>query len=75
MSKLPIVRPKEVISLLQKIGFVVIRQKGSHIQLKKGNLLVTVPLHNKDLKSETLKSILRQARISVEDFERFLREK
>jgi len=75
MSKLPIVRPKEVISLLQKIGFVVIRQKGSHIQLKKGNLLVTVPLHNKDLKSETLKSILRQAKISVEEFEKLLRGK
>jgi len=75
MSKLPIVRPKEVISLLQKIGFVVIRQKGSHIQLKKGNLLVTVPLHNKDLKSETLKSILRQAKISVEKFEKLLRGK
>jgi hypothetical protein len=44
-----------------------VRSKGSHLQLKKGNLLVTVPMHNKDLKIETLKSILRQSKMSIDE--------
>jgi predicted RNA binding protein YcfA (HicA-like mRNA interferase family) len=68
MPKLPVVKPQEVLRALEKAGFVSLRSKGSHIQLKKGNLLVTVPMHNRDLKIETFKSILRQAKLSVEDF-------
>ena len=67
MPKLPVLKPKEVVKALQRLGFVVVRSKGSHLQLKKGNLLVTIPIHNKDLKCETLKSILRQAKISIEE--------
>lgn len=67
MPKLPIVKPKKIIRILKKIGFVEVRSKGSHLQFKKGNLLVTVPMHSKDLKQETLKSILRQAKMSVEE--------
>ncbi len=68
MPKLPVVRPKEALRALQKIGFVLIRQRGSHAQLKKANLLVTLPMHSRDLNSETLKSILRQAKLSAEEF-------
>ncbi|MGC8890964.1 MAG: type II toxin-antitoxin system HicA family toxin, partial [bacterium] len=57
---------------LQRLGFIVVRSKGSHLQLKKGNLLVTVPIHNKDLKPETLRSILRQAKITIEELEKNL---
>lgn len=42
------------------------------MQLKKGNLLVTVPFHNKDLRQETMKSILRQAKLSAEELNEFL---
>lgn len=35
--------------------------------MKKGNLLVMISFHSRDLNPTTLKSILRQARISVED--------
>jgi len=69
MPKLPVLKPAEVVRALQRLGFVVVRSKGSHLQLKKGNLLVTIPIHNKDLKPETLKSILRQAKISIEELE------
>jgi predicted RNA binding protein YcfA (HicA-like mRNA interferase family) len=72
MPKLPVVKPREVLRALEKAGFLKIRSKGSHIQFKKGNLLVTVPMHDKDLKTETLKSILRQAKLSVEDFNKLL---
>ena len=67
MPELPIVRPREVISALEKAGFIKIRTRGSHVQMKKGNLLVTVPFHNRDLNRGTLASILRQAQITVEE--------
>ncbi len=72
MSKIPILKPSQVLKALQRLGFIVVRSKGSHLQLKKGNLLVTIPMHNKDLKPETLKSILRQAKITVEELEKNL---
>ena len=70
MLKLPIIKPRKILRILYKMGFIEVRSKWSHLQLKKGNLLVTVPMHNKDLKPETLKSILRQARISIEELEK-----
>jgi len=54
MSKLPVVKPEELIQALKKIDFIEVRRKRSHIQFKKGNLLVTVPFHNKDLNPDTL---------------------
>lgn len=67
MPKLPVLTPKQIIKILNSIGFREIRRRGSHIQLKKGNLLVTVPYHNRDLNIGTLKSILRQAKLSVDE--------
>jgi len=58
MPKFPVIKPKQLIKVLKVAVFYEIRSKGSHLQLKKGNLLITVPLHNKNLKLETLKSIL-----------------
>ncbi|PMQ01808.1 MAG: hypothetical protein CBR30_03815 [Dictyoglomus sp. NZ13-RE01] len=45
MSKLPILKSKDVVKALERLGFVIIRSKGSHLQLKRGNILVTVPIH------------------------------
>jgi len=59
MPKLPALKPSEILRALQKMGFTVVRSKGGYMQLKKGNLLVTIPFQSKDLKPETLKSILR----------------
>jgi len=72
MPKLPIIKPRKILKILYKVGFIEVRSRGSHLQLKKGNLLVTIPMHNKDLKPETLKSILRQARISIEEIKKYL---
>jgi len=72
MPKLPTLKPSEVLRALQRMGFTVIRSKGAHMQLKKGNLLVTIPFHSKDLKPETLKSILRQARIEFDELKKNL---
>ncbi|MEW6403211.1 MAG: type II toxin-antitoxin system HicA family toxin [Chloroflexota bacterium] len=73
MPKLPVLKPREVITALEKAGFRQVRQKGSHIQFKRGNLLVTVPSHPGDLNLQVLKSILRQAQMSIEELQSLLK--
>ncbi len=75
MAKLPIVKPKNIIAALQRAGFFIDHQTGSHARLihqTEPQRRVSVPMHNKDLKRGTLKSILRQAELSVEDFIKLL---
>jgi predicted RNA binding protein YcfA (HicA-like mRNA interferase family) len=68
---------KEMIKLLSKQGFISARQTGSHVSLYKKTdsetLIVVVPM-KKEIKKGTLLSILRQARLSRDEFEK-LREK
>ncbi|MCC6601946.1 MAG: type II toxin-antitoxin system HicA family toxin [Anaerolineae bacterium] len=68
MPKLPLVKPRQVITVLEKAGFVQVRQRGSHLRLKRGNLSVTVPIHPGDLPQAVLRSILRQAHMTPEEF-------
>ncbi len=85
MPKLPRVTGPEAIRALERWGFVRVRQKGSHIILKKQlppdngenseeliEIGCVVPLHRKTLAVGTLKSILNQARVSVEEFLMYL---
>jgi predicted RNA binding protein YcfA (HicA-like mRNA interferase family) len=72
MPKLPVVTSRKVISALETIGFYKVRQRGSHVQLKRGNLLVTIPVHSGDINPGTLKSILRQARLDINEFRKLL---
>jgi predicted RNA binding protein YcfA (HicA-like mRNA interferase family) len=69
MSKLPICKPRELIKVLKKYGFVIDHQTGSHVIMEKPNhpLIVTIPMHNRDLKKGTLKAILKQAQLNVQD--------
>jgi len=73
MTKLPVVSGRECVRALQKIGFVVDRQKGSHITLihESPYTRVTVPNH-KTIKPGILRSIIRQAGITVEQFNQLL---
>jgi predicted RNA binding protein YcfA (HicA-like mRNA interferase family) len=66
-------KPKQIVTALEKAGFRQVRQKGSHVQFKRGNLLVTVPSHPEDLNPQVLKSILRQAQMSAEELENLLK--
>jgi predicted RNA binding protein YcfA (HicA-like mRNA interferase family) len=70
MSKLPVVSGKELVNALEKAGFVVVRQKGSHVSLQKitaeGIYRTVVPLHNK-LAKGTLLDILHQTGLSKEE--------
>ncbi len=72
MPKPPQVKARQLLRALERLGFLPVRQKGSHVQMKKGNLLATVPMHSGDLNPETLRSIIRQARITVEELVRNL---
>ena len=65
---------REVIKLLTRIGFQVVGKKGSHVRLKKRNgktFIVVVPDHS-ELAKGTLRSIIRRADLSVEEFVRLL---
>ncbi len=66
MAKLPSVSGKKLIRALGKLGFVVVRQKGSHVLLQRESNLLTVPLHDPAKKS-TLNAILKQADVSLEE--------
>lgn len=71
MPKLPRMSGRELIRLLERFGFIQIRQKGSHIVLRKqteGNTLGTVVPDHKELADGTIRGILKQAQISVDDF-------
>jgi predicted RNA binding protein YcfA (HicA-like mRNA interferase family) len=77
VPKLPRVPASEVIRALERLGFVQVRQWGSHIVLKKQiidenqdviEIGCVVPLHKKTVAVGTLKSILNQAGVSVEEF-------
>ncbi len=67
--KLPVVSGEQLIRALARFGYVVVRQKGSHVRLRHGTdpnrLAVTVPLHD-EIASGTLKRILRDSRVTVE---------
>ena len=71
MPELRKVSGKEAIRSLQRLGFEVVRQRGSHMVLKKqtkaGEVGCVVPLH-RELKIGTLKGILRQAKVASEEF-------
>ena len=67
MPKLPVLKPRQVMAALEKAGFRRVRQRGSHVQYKRGNLLVTVPNHPGDLNPQVLRSVLRQAQMTTEE--------
>jgi len=71
MTKVPSLGYEEVIKALRRGGWVVVRQKGSHIRLQKHTqtevLKLTVPAH-RPIKRSTLLHILRQARLTVDEF-------
>ena len=70
MSKLPVISGKELANVLEKAGFVVVRQKGSHVSLQKvtndGTYRTIVPLH-KILARGTLIDILHQTGLTKEE--------
>ena len=74
MPALPVVSGSECVAALERLGYRVVRQRGSHVRLAApGRVPVTVPLHT-ELDRGTLRSILRTAELSAEEFISVLRE-
>ena len=76
-ERLPIISAREAVRALERGDFFIHHTTGSHAQLKhktNKSLRVTVPMHNADLTRGTLRSIIRQAGLTVERFVELLRE-
>ena len=71
MTKVPNLPYDRIIRALQREGWVVVRQKGSHVRLQKHTstetLKLTIPAH-RPVKRSTLSHILKQARLGVDEF-------
>jgi predicted RNA binding protein YcfA (HicA-like mRNA interferase family) len=74
---LPRLPASAVIAALQRLGFQVVRQKGSHVVRRRpssnpesgeASVICVVPLHRRDLAVGTLGSVLRQAGVDAETF-------
>lgn len=74
MAKLPVLSGDELIWLLKRAGFRVVRQKGSHVSLQKGEYKTVVPLHD-ELAKGTLLGILKQCGLSREDLLKLMRKR
>ncbi|MGH2861912.1 MAG: type II toxin-antitoxin system HicA family toxin [Solirubrobacteraceae bacterium] len=72
-ERLPVVSGQQLIAALEKLGWVVVRQRGSHVRLKhqERSTSLVVPLH-RELKRGTLAGILRDAGIEREELRRLL---
>ena len=69
MSQLPRISGRDCIKALQRAGFVVKRQKGSHVVLRRDDPFAqTVVPDHKELDRGTLRAIIRQAGLSVDAF-------
>lgn len=74
MTPLPVVTGRDCIRALQRAGFVIDRQKGSHVTLIRDDprARTTVPNHRKNLKAGTLRQIIRDADMTVDEFVQWL---
>ena len=73
MPKLPRLSGREICRILEANGFTQVRQRGSHVvmQLKSKDSTTTVPVPNhKEVKTGTLRSIIRQSGLPVSEFKK-----
>ena len=70
MAKPPVLKPREVVALLAKLGFAEVRQRGSHRQFRHTDGRgTTVPFHQgRDISPTLLRQVARDIGLSVEDF-------
>jgi len=68
MPKFPDVSGEETVKALKRLGFIFLGQKGSHAILRRGSRGCVVPMH-REINRSTLKAVLQQAGVSLEEFE------
>ncbi len=74
--KLPVAKPKEIIRALKKLGFVIQKQKGSHVFLYHPESFperyIIIPNHNKDVKPSIMHEIIIHPAVDEEEFIKLL---
>jgi predicted RNA binding protein YcfA (HicA-like mRNA interferase family) len=76
MPKLPVVKPRELIKVLRKLGFSELRQKGSHkfFYRQEDGKATVVPFHSKDISRGLLRKILNEIGLSPGEFKKLLKK-
>jgi predicted RNA binding protein YcfA (HicA-like mRNA interferase family) len=72
VPKLPRISGHECIKALQRLGFSQVRQRGSHVVMRRGDHGCVVPLH-REMKVGTLHGVLKQAAVEPEELIKALR--
>jgi len=77
LPKIPPLNPHKLIKMLQRAGFKIIRQKGSHVIMMNDRKIRTViPVHpGKDVKPGLIRAIIKEAGLSREEFLKLLKER
>jgi predicted RNA binding protein YcfA (HicA-like mRNA interferase family) len=70
MSKIPILKPQQVIYILNNLGFIEVRQKGSHKQFRhQDGRATTVPFHKgRDISPRLLRQIAKDIDLTIDEF-------
>lgn len=75
MSKLTIISSKDMVKVLESLGFTEIRQKGSHKGFKhKDGRTTVVPFHGEDLGRGLIRKVLKDIEISPDEYEELLKQ-
>jgi predicted RNA binding protein YcfA (HicA-like mRNA interferase family) len=75
MAQLPVLKPNQVVAALEKMGYRKYRQKGSHLIMIRDDDKIhqpVIPMHRKDLAKGTLRAIIRQLDLTVDEFIKYL---
>ena len=70
MGPVPVLKPREVVARLERLGFVEVRQRGSHKQFRHADgRVTTVPMHaGRDISPTLVRQICRDIRVTVPEF-------
>ena len=70
MGSVPVLKPREAVARLERLGFVEVRQRGSHKQFRHTDgRVTTVPMHTgRDISPALLRQICRDVRMTVQEF-------
>lgn len=68
--KLPVINPKRLVKVLMRTGFEIDHQRGSHVVMRHliDGRRAVVPMHGRDIPKGTLKGILKDIGLDVDDF-------
>ena len=72
--KLPPVSAKELVRVAERLGFIFRRQNGSHAIYVRASdqARVVIPMHGGELKRKTLRGVIQDLRVTVEEFHNML---